>query len=121
MLPTMEQAQWWVDRMPGLDPRVIAWDLWEANRDLVRVVSAVSPEERAQHLCQWMCAACTLLKSQSKRIILTDYPSQHVPWHVLGMQLTAAACLGNVGAMCGELLKWCDANNVPLCEAMEGL
>jgi hypothetical protein len=37
------------------------------------------------------------------------------------MQLTAAACVGEVASACGELLKWCHANGVPLVEAMEGL
>jgi hypothetical protein len=95
--------------------------LWEAGWRLTAALSPSGPNLQAFHFSSWLDVACSLLKAQGKRIILTDYPAQDVPWHVLGMQLTAAACLGNVGAMCGELLKWCHANGVPLVEAMEGL
>ncbi len=120
MLPTMERAERWVERATVRTASEAPASLWyETPRITLSGMDAV--EWSAPLLALWLNAACSLLKAQGKRIILTDYPAQDVPWHVLGMQLTLAACVGEVGPACGELLKWCDANNVPLCEAMEGL
>ena len=121
MLPTMEQANGWVQQAAASSPEHEQCCVWFRTCELTEVGIADDDEAIAELFASWLRAACSLLKAQNKRIILTDYPAQEVPWHVLGMQLTAAACLGNVGAMCGELLKWCDKNGVPLCEAMEGL
>jgi hypothetical protein len=115
----MEQADAWVERAEDRTAAIAQVSLWERTGLLFD--GGVADAVAARRMARWLHAACSLLKAQNKRIILTDYLAQEVPWHVLGMQLTAAACLGNVGAMCGELLKWCDKNNVPLCEAMEGL
>jgi len=120
MLPTMEQADEWVRRAPVRSDAEAQVSLWyETPRITLSGMDAV--EWSAPLLALWLNAACSLLKAQNKRIILTDYPAQEVPWHVLGMQLTLAASVGQVGPACGELLKWCDKNGVPLCEAMEGL
>lgn len=121
MLPTMEQAEQWVHDAPSSNPAGAQLALWMTTSELVDVGMVDSQEDKAEKFTSWLWAACALLKAQNKRIVLTDYPAQEVPWHVLGMQLTAAACVGNVASACGELLKWCDKNGVPLCEAMEGL
>ncbi len=122
MLPTMEQADGWVRLSKTVSPDEARCALWRRTVSLVNAAGVGrTPQDQAAYAKDWFRAACRLLKSQGKRIILTDYPAQDVPWHVLGMQLTLAACVGEVGPACGELLKWCDKNNVPLCEAMEGL
>jgi hypothetical protein len=121
MLPTMEQADGWVERAIKVSPADAQLVLWKQSAALVRLDELSHRMARVGVYAEWLGMACWLLKAQGQRIILTDYPAQDVPWHVLGMQLTAAACVGEVASACGELLKWCDKNGVPLCEAMEGI
>ena len=121
MLPTMEQAERWVDQAIKVPPAEAQFVLWKQSAALVRLDELSHRMARVGVYAEWLGVACWLLKSKGQRIILTDYPAQSVPWHVLGMQLTLAACVGEVASACGELLKWCDANGVPLVEAMEGL